>query len=78
MFNDAIFARRVHTLKNKQDCPLILRVKLVLQVGKLFQTLLQGRSRVLLRPNARGIGRIEVSQLEMLATLYAVRLRQFP
>ena len=59
MFNDAIFARRVHTLKNKQDCPLILRVKLVLQVGKLFQTLLQGRSRVLLRPNARGIGRIE-------------------
>ena len=78
MFDDAIFARCVHALEDKQERPLILRVKFVLQVGKLLKTLLQGRCGVLLRSNASSIGGIEILSPEMFAMLYAVGLRQLP
>src|SRR2546429_8716956 len=71
MFDDAVFTRRVHALKNKQDRPLILGIKLALQVGKLFQALLQGRSGPLLRSNAASIGGIATVLAEMPAPLAA-------
>src|SRR2546429_5478906 len=78
MFDDAVFTRRVHALKNKQDRPLILGIKLALQVGKLFQALLQGRSGPLLRSNAASIGGIENFLLLMLSTPSAVCPRPLP
>jgi len=74
MFDDAVFAGGVHALKNKQDRPLVLGIKLALQVGKLFEAVLQGRCGVLLRSNAGSIGGIEILQFEMPAPLYAVCL----
>src|SRR5580765_8674752 len=74
MLYSAIFACRVHSLKNKQQRPVILRVELVLQFRGSKDFLLQGLLRMLLRFQVARISRIEIFQPKMLPALNPKRV----
>src|SRR5262249_25098508 len=76
MLNDTILASRVHGLNDQQHRPRILCVEFVLQFCHVLDTLLQQLLGILLGFQAVSVVRIEIFQVELLAVLNPIWLRQ--
>src|SRR6185312_9816219 len=76
MFDQPVFADRIHPLQNDQDRPAVLCVKLVLQIAHFRDSPVQQLLRVFLGVNMRRARRIKILQPEFLPMIYAVWIGQ--
>ena len=76
VLDDAIFAGRVHGLKNEQHAPTVLGVELVLQIGHRSDAVGQKLLRVFLGMYFPSVFRIEILQTELASVLDPIRLDQ--
>ncbi len=72
MFDRAIFSRGIHGLKNQQQSPAILRIKLFLHVAEQAHTSLQDVLGVLFGLDSVGVSGIKVREPEVFASCDAV------
>src|SRR5579863_8263330 len=73
VLDDAIFSRGVHRLKNQEQGPTVLRIKLFLHVFEGFGTALENSQGLLFGFHAGGAGGVIVLEAEFVSLLDAER-----
>ena len=76
MLDEAIFASRVHGLKNHQNRPTVLGIELVLERSHFIDAFIQQLLRVLVRAKVSGIRWIEIFQPKFRAIINSIWLRK--
>ena len=77
MLDRSILTRRIHSLKDQQQAPPILRIELVLKFLDMRHALFQQSLGLLLGLQFPRVLRVEVFQAKLNPVTYAVRFRQF-
>ena len=77
VFDDAVFAGRVHSLQNDQERPAILRIEFFLHAAEKFYAVVEKFRGAFLVVQFAGAGRIKILEAEVVAVGDAIGLGKF-